>query len=586
MYFFDSKVEFFTNKIEKIEEPNIYVEGYELDLSDNDFKAEVLFTISIKNLKPEMAAEFSDLMVDNFRIELLKLLQKDPYVAFESALRKVNSFYLDFFSDLEEDSMPLIDVATILLVGNNVYFTKKGQIDMYLVRSGQINQISDALVDSSDSEFFANVASGEFQTGDHFVLSTDRILRYISFNDFLKFSRNSETFKDDILELLNPKLEHLVGVMSCHISETKEVSGQSSDAENSGNQKFSFSNLNFKNHSSKIFLIFITLLLIVILVSGLVLTFNKNLKTQEGLDVATEIQNIKNTIINAKSEVSTERAFYTLNLASDKINNLESLNQKSKILNDLKSEIQEVMLTLDNVSVIESPLEIFDISTLNPNEEIKGIFINDNNLMVASNKSLYKNLASNKNDKIATFDVEINPKVKSYSSVFESLLFLDKDNKLKELNSSGIKSLNVNVDFSDSISDLFAYGKRLYFLDNQDKNIFKMQRVNNGYYSKSNYFENSQDFLESAKQIAIDGSVYAFTDKFQFNKYFKSELDSSFVVQNQPYMKIENLTDVFADFDHSFIYALDGKAGKIFRYYKDSKTNVLDYDKKFIAFLL
>ena len=577
MYFFDSKVEFFTNKLSEENQLKSYVEGYELDLSEGDFKAQVLFLISIDNLDLETASEFSDLLVDNFRIELLKLLQKDSYAAFESGLRKVNAFFDDYFKDNDLDDKPVINVGAMLLVGNSVLFTKRGSIDMYLVRAGQINQISDALTESNDSEFFSNVASGEFQINDHFVLSTDRILRYISFNDFLKYSKNPENFKSDLLEVLNPKLQKLTGILSCHVTTLNEVS-DTNEAQKS-EHKFSFSNLNFKNHSSKLFLIFITLLLIVLLISGLVLTFNKNLKTQEGLDVATEIQNIKNTIINAKSEVSNERAFYTLNLASDKIKNLESLNQKSKALNDLKDEIQEVMLTLDNVQLIEEPLEIFNIESFNPNENIKSIFLTKSDFFIASDKSLYQNLSSNESEKVLGFTQDYNPKVSTVSSDFESVLFLTQDLKLGELSRSGTKILNVNNQFSDSVVDMFSYGKRLYFLDNKEKNIFKLQRINNGYYSKSNYFEKSQDFLESATQIAVDGSVYAFSDKFQFNKYFKSEIDSNFVVSNQPYIQIESLNDVYTDFDHSFMYALDSKNSRIFRYYKDSDSNVLEYDK-------
>ncbi|MBI95898.1 hypothetical protein CL656_02010 [bacterium] len=580
MYFFDSKVEFFTSNNNQEISEKTYIEGYELDLSDENFNAEVLFLIKIQNLDMEKASEFSDLLVDNFRIELLKLLQKDPYAGFESGLRKVNTFYEEFFdgTDLKEEDLPKIDVGAILLVNNKIFFTKRGDIDMYLLRTGQINQISDALVDASQDEFFSNVASGEFQVGDHFIISSDRILRYISFNDFLKYSRNIDTFKEGLLETLNPNLEHLVGIMSSYISELKETNDSEDSITNTGS-KFSIKNLNLSAHSSRIFLIFITLLLIIVLISGLVFTFNKNVKTQEGIDVATEIQNIKNTIINAKSEVSLDRAFYTLNLANDKINKLESLNQKSKVLNDLKDEIQEVMLTLDNVSVIDEPLEIFDMESLNPSHEIKTMFLSGGDLMVASNKSLYQNLASTQSQKILGFDENFNPRVKTFSADYESIIYLDNENKLKELNISGIRSLNVSNEFSDSIVDIFAYGKRLYFLDNQDKNIFKLQRVNNGYYSKSNYFTQSQDFLESATQIAIDGAVYAFTDKFQFNKYFKGDIDSSFVLQNQPYVKIESLKDVFADFDHSFIYALDSKSNKIFRYYKDVESNILDYNK-------
>lgn len=629
MYFFNSKSDFFTVNLDLEKSTNSFIEGYELDLSDKNFKAEVLFMIKINNLDNEIATEFSDLLVDNFRIELLKLLQNDPYAAFEAALRKVNSFYVDYFadfqvdskmatqdqpedenkdedknsedfkedSDLEEDSslkdsdqsyqthehesnlLPTIDVGVILLVDNKVYFTKKGNMDLYLIRSGQINQISDALTDNQEDEFFANVASGEFQSNDHFIISSDRILRYISFNDFLRFSRNIDTFKDSIVEALTDNQNHFIGLMSCYVNELKE--GGSVENHEETNKNSLLSGFNLSKNSSRIFLIFITLLLIIFLVSGLVMTFNKNLKTQESLDVATEIQNIKNIIINAKSEVSNDRAFYTLNLASDKITELENLTNKSKILNDLKDEIQEIMLTLDNVQSIDEPLEIFSIDEFNPKEEIKGIFIADGNLLVASADNLYKNLASNQNQKVLNFQTKFNPRIATYSNDFESIIYLSLDNILYELNESGIKSLAVNNEFSDDVVDIFPYGKRLYFLDNAEKNVFKLQRVNNGYYSKSNYFDDSMEFLGSTSQIAIDGSMYAFTEKFQFNKYFKSELDSSFILQNTPYLNISNLTDVFTDFDHSFIYALDSKASKIYKYFKDSETNTLDYDKVF-----
>jgi len=584
MFLFDSRSDFFVageasaEQVDSEIDSDIvlnFLEGYELDLSDENFKCEVLFLMNLRNVPFDLCNDFADLLVDNFRVELLKLVKNDPYLAFESALRKINALYLEFFKDTDLGDI-IFDVGVILLVENKVFFTKRGEIDMYLLRSGQINQISDALVDSKDeTEFFANVASGEFQKNDHFLIASDRLLRYTTFNDFLKFSKDIETFSENILENLSDKLDHQIGIMSCFITDLAETAPNLQGKK----ERSSFSLFEFKNSSSRFMLVFVTFILLISLIAGLVFTFKSNVATTGQLDMADSIQNIRNIILNAKSEVSTERAFYTLNLAEDKIFELEKSIGSSKVLSELKKEIEEVMLTIDNVVLIEEPLQVFDINTFNPNDNILGLFVVENDLHIVGDSALYKTLSSEKSEKVVNFEKKINPQLVVASPEYDSLLLLSKDMKLKEVNKKGLRTLVTNTEFSDSVVDMVAYGKRLYFLDTAEKNVFKLQRVNNGYYSKTDYFSEPVDFLESVNQLTIDGSLYVFTEKFQFNKFFKGELDANFVLLSQPYNKIDYLDDVYTAFDHSFIYALDAKSSMIYRFYKDPVHNNLEYDK-------
>src|SRR6056300_1395700 len=103
MFNFDSLSDFFVSGDDSDIDSNSFLEGYQLDLSEEGFKCEVLFLIKIHNLNPELSLEFSDLLVDNFRSELLNSIKNDPYLAFESALRSVNKFYNEFFDSEEQE---------------------------------------------------------------------------------------------------------------------------------------------------------------------------------------------------------------------------------------------------------------------------------------------------------------------------------------------------------------------------------------------------------------------------------------------------------------------------------------------------
>jgi len=111
-------------------------------------------------------------IVDHFR----RASALEAYDQFEEALKVANLEYKKHLRDIP--SVPEIVVAFFDF--HHLYLTQSGQSEAYLLREGQVSQITEIPEDSDD--LFVNILSGQISVEDIVLLSSHRILRTLTAN--------------------------------------------------------------------------------------------------------------------------------------------------------------------------------------------------------------------------------------------------------------------------------------------------------------------------------------------------------------------------------------------------------------------
>ena len=111
---------------------------------------------------------------------------KDSYDRFEEALKAANMEARKFAAHIPGD----LDVVMAFFDFNNLYLSQSGEAEVYLLRDGNISQISETPEDGAD--LFLNILNGQVAVEDSIILTTHRILRFVTTNKLVDlFSRTA-----------------------------------------------------------------------------------------------------------------------------------------------------------------------------------------------------------------------------------------------------------------------------------------------------------------------------------------------------------------------------------------------------------
>ncbi len=163
-----------------------FVENYAYDLGEGGERiGKIFINLEIQN-NPAEAEDIGELIFDSLRKKFFADLEDDPYVRFEKALKEVNRELKNLRSQKSSQFLGNLHVIIAAIVDNNIFLTQCGEAEAYLIRRKYCSVISDDLYDPESKDFFTNIASGTIEPEDFVLLSSTRLLRYISKNDFAR----------------------------------------------------------------------------------------------------------------------------------------------------------------------------------------------------------------------------------------------------------------------------------------------------------------------------------------------------------------------------------------------------------------
>ncbi len=144
-----------------------------------------------------------------------------------------------------------------------------------------------------------------------------------------------------------------------------------------------------------------------------------------------------------------------------------------------------------------------------------------------------------------------------------------------------------NVSSNDRLIDnkwssgslLHAYSGNLYILDQQNSDILRYTRAENGFGTGNSWFPTgiNRD-LSSAIDWSIDGAIWVLTDKGEVQK-FTNGIPQNFSLASV-YPDPEKLSQIYTDEDTNNLYLLDSQLGRIFVFDKEGAYIAQYVDEK------
>ncbi len=615
-----------------------FVENYAYDLGEggeHSGKVFICLEIAQNNIDPDKIGE---IIFDRMRRIFFADSEVDGYERFEEALKEVNRALKEYKQERDNDWLGKLNVIIAAVVGNQLYLTQCGEAEAYLVRKRLTTTISDDLQDEQSKDIFTNIASGDLEPGDFVLISTTRLLRYVSKTDLARhvggnLQHTSVTIKDFLhgeviskigliaMQAGQPRAAEKV-VMSEEYAHNREegfqeveeevpaqrkplnwkaarenlsvgklktlfgktvsnVKQRVSDlgAEDRGSKRGGTGNpWSFSNWGKDKILVSI-ILLVFVLTLGVWWLRSK-------ADEDQKIQTLANNLVQIREEINSaittgqfdkDRAGEMLTDAEQKaIEVLNSGYHKSKA-RDLLDMILETRDKLDGV--MHPKMELMaDLSQKRANVSALGLVNLKDKLFAYEYNALYPILLDKVADPLTIDDNEKVISAVNYDDL-DSVLFFTESGKLIEYKDDRMSFLQTTDESFKKGKVIDAYSNKIYVLDPLASQIWRYTRRRDKFDAAQPY-ANGVD-LKNGVDLAIDGNVYVLGSDGYITKLFQGNKED-FPIKKLPVKNLISPTKIFTEADMTQIFVLEPGEGRVLVYNKDDRTGGAVYTGQYI----
>ncbi len=615
-----------------------FVENYAYDLGEggeHSGKVYVCLEIVQNNIDPDKIGE---IIFDRMRRVFFADSEVDGYERFEEALKEVNRALNDYKKERDNDWLGKLNIIIAAVVGDQLYLTQTGEAEAYLVRKRLATTISDDLEDAESKDVFTNIASGDLEPGDFVLISTTRLLRYVSKNDLSKHvSGNLQHTVVSIRDFLHGEVMSKIGLIAIQASQAKvsapvagEMPGEVTAAHNreegfqdvseeinrpesqSARAKLSVDKFtkflgttvsrvknkvsdlsrddrgvrrgepgnpwSFSNWGKDKILISI-IVLVLILTLGVWWLRSKADEDQKIQTLADNLVQIREQINSAitTGQFDKERAGEMLTEAEQSaIEVLNSGYHKSKA-RDLLDLILETRDKLDGV--MHPKVELMaDLSQKRANVSALGLINLKDKLYAYEYNALYPVMLDKVADPLTIDDNEKVISAVNYDDQ-DSVLFFTESGKLIEYKDDRMSFLQTTDENFKKGKVIDAYSNKIYVLDAAENQIWRYTRRRDKFDAAQPY-ANGVD-LENGVDLAIDGNVYVLGSDGYITKLFQGNKED-FPIKKLPVKSLISPTKIFTEADMSQIFVLEPSENRVLVYNKDDRTGGAVYTGQYI----
>ncbi len=616
-----------------------FVENYAYDLGEggeNSGKIFINMEISQNTVDAEKVGE---IIFDKMRKVFFADSEVDGYERFEESLKEVNRALDEYKLERGNDWLGKLNVIIAAIVGDQLYLTQAGEAEAYLVRKRFATTISDDLDESIGKEVFTNIASGELESGDFVLLSTTRLLRYVSKTDLAKnvngqlqntvmavreflhgeviskialiaiqasvvkgaaaaemmdtvpvAHEREEIYQDlSTQQQVSPvkmpkssfstdKLKVMVGKSVGKVRDKfAELSRGSGNLRrgSTANGEYSWS---FSNWGRDQILVAI-IVLVVLLTLGVWWLRSK-------ADEDQKIQNLANNLVMVQEEINSAvtTGQFDKGKAGDMLSDAE---QKALVVLDSgyqKAKARElldlIMETRDKLDGVIHPKaeKMADLTQKRANVSAIGILHLANNLFAYEYNALYPILL----DKVADpMTIDDNEKVVSATTYDDkgSILFQTATGKVIEFKDDRMSFLQTTDDAFKKGKAMKAYSNKIYVLDPDGNQIWRYTRRRDSFDAAQAYAVGAD--LKNAVDMAIDGSIYFLNRDGSIGKLFQGN-KQDFPVKKAPVKALTAPTKIYTEAEMNNIFVLEPSTSRILKYDKDDRTGGATYTGQYI----
>lgn len=615
-----------------------FVENYAYDLGEGGEKSGKIYIcleILQNTIDPEKVGE---VIFDKMRRIFFADSEVDGYERFEEALKEVNRSLNEYKVERENDWLGKLSVIIAAVVGDQIFLTQTGEAEAYLVRRRFTTTISDDLSDPESKDVFTNIASGDLEAGDLVLLSTTRLLRYVSKNDLAKhIGPNLQFTVQSIKDFLHGEVINKIALIAIQsnqvrgstegavveepVAHVREEAFQNfspekeeeipvekvSDKASSGLRKIKsvvsksfftvkdrWSDLSsggqvrrgrtegspwdFSNWGKDKILVAIVALIFV-LTLGVWWLRAKSDETQKAQELA-------NSLVAAREEVNS--AITTSQFDKDKASQLlrDAHDKAIAVLNsgynkDKARELLDLILeTQDRMDGVMHPkmTTVADLSQKRANVSALGLVKLKDKLYAYEYNALYPILLDKAADPLTIDD---NEKVISAVNYDDkgSILFMTESGKVIEYLDDRMSFLRTTDDSFKKGQVLQAYSNKIYIMDPGNSQIWRYTRRRDTFDAAQAYSTGVD--LKNGVDMAIDGNVYVLGSDGYITKLFQGS-KQDFPIKKMPTQPLVKPTKIYTEADMSQLYVLDQGQNRILVYSKDDRTGGANYTGQYI----
>lgn len=610
-----------------------FVENYAYDIGEGgENSGKIYINIEVQN-NPVDAEAIGETVFDTLRKVFFADLEKDPYDRFEEAIRHVNKALSVMKQQKASDYLGNLHILIAAVVDNVLYITQTGEAEAYLVRRRLCSTVSEGLGEDDSADIFTNIASGALEPGDLVLLSSTRLLRYVSKTDLAKIlsGRNLVSSLGELKDYLMTEVLARVGLTGVAIMESapglntqekgqiaehlqKEESYSSAAPKKTGSaiqdtlnrltgsvddlrrrvgalaastRSKGSSRPAIRTEGGGINLGALTRdqVLVLVIVGILILTLGIWwLKSQAGQQekiesFAATLNEVQETVSSAETtgQYNKDQAGEMLIQAEQKaVEVLNSGYHRAKA-NELLQAIQDTRDSLDGVVRPEVRV-LADLGEKRENVSALGLLSLNDTLYAYEYNALYPIVLDEIQDPLTIDDNETVIAATVYDDE-DSILFYTKSGKVMEFKDN-------RVTFVDTADGAFkrgvaveAYSNKFYILDPEENQIWRYTRRRENFDSPEGYNINAE--LQNGVDIAIDGNIYILNSDGFITKLFSGNRED-FPIAKQPTDPLESPTKIYTELDMGAIYVLEPAKHRVLVYFKDDRTGGATYNRQLV----
>jgi hypothetical protein len=506
-----------------------------------------------------------------------------------------------------------------LLEGKTLHITKTGLAEAYLLRKGNIIEISEGLYNAKggDPNYFVNIASGDLETGDKVLFASKRLLKFVGKSDLNSMFINSDienSFQDMRSTLMAEETGDIIingFLLEKKVEEQKlpkqEETTTPSRSASSPQQSLGTTVISFLQKGKKLIMDFptqikdptirrnyiITLVVIIAAILLLNVTIFSNSKTKSDQLAKYEqvLQSARDLLTDAQ-----QKKLYDVKLAKASLDEAQKkafevarsgvyFSDAQKILQDIDNE--ETLM--DKITRIDNPVVLVNLAKKDPTiDAIKLVNLNQT-FYAMTTSSVLGPIVDSTPDSYAKNSLENGEIIVSADKFLDrnNVVLLTKSNKLIEFKDNNFSFMNTDDTLWKPGVDIKTYGSRqyIYILDPANNNIWKYERTSKNYKGAVPYNTDKVD-LKNGVSFAIDGNIYVLKSTGEVKKLYQQKL-ANFTIEGGPSIPLGNLDSrakIYTNENLRNIYILDPGNARVLVYKKTTfeKPDKMTYDRQYI----
>ncbi|PKL37095.1 hypothetical protein CVV38_04395 [Candidatus Peregrinibacteria bacterium HGW-Peregrinibacteria-1] len=611
---------------------NSFLENYYYGFPDEgEQKGGSLFVnLEIGN-NPLDAEEIGAVLFETMQAVFFKHLEKDSYERFEDALKAVNDILSEFKNEKPSGYIGELNIIIAAVVGDSLFLTQTGDAEAYLVRKKFVSVVTDGLSENakdSDDVFFS-IASGNVEKGDFVLLSSTRLLRYISKTELAQVivPRRADEILADIKDAVSSEILSKVGMIGVLFSDSgdgevamenkngasagrvevdsgkwgaalnkgkevmgKAVSGMTAKLRNrkgrsvrgrvqvGHNKDGRASNIFTNSKMVPLALGAIAIIVLVVMVSSGFFV-SKEAKQYEAVLIGVEA-----SIAEATTRVSYDKEAAKIMLDQAYEDSLEILNSgyfrneaKTSILkiNDLRDTLDGVIRKVDLVPLVD----FGSLSYGNPN--IRGFVKIGDREFIYGDDLLFELMIDNLQAPVSISEGDKIVDATGFEDR-DAIMFLTDKGNIIEYNAGGFRVLSTSDGSFYQASDIESWGNRIYLLNNEGNQVWRYQFSGalDGFSKAEPYFLEEVDLAE-VTDFVIDATILTLDQTGEIKRYLSGK-DAGASINNRPLTALQSPNVIFTTNSMSEVFVLDGFAGRLLVFKKDTRNNDLNYDRQYL----